>query len=80
MSGAEKHTEKSREKSKQNECPYRLISFSDGVLCFDPWLAEYVKPPEQVIDKWCHSDFRACPNFLAYKENLRAGMRKHFIL
>ena len=75
MSGAVKHTEKSREKSTQNECPYRLISFSDGVLCFDPWLAEYVKPSGQVIDKWCRSDFRSCPNFLAYERSLRAGMR-----
>jgi hypothetical protein len=54
VTGAVKHTEKSREKSTQNECPYRLISFSDGVLCFDPWLAEYVKPSGQV--SWS-SDF-----------------------
>ena len=75
MTGAVKNTENSREKSTQNECPYRLISFSDGVLCFDPWLAEYVKPSEQVIDKWCRLDFRSCPNLLAYEKDLRARMQ-----
>ncbi len=80
MSGTVKDIDKSQKKGTKGKCPYQLTSFSEGVLCFDPWLAEYVKPSEQVIDKWCRSDFRSCPTYLTYKENLRAGMRKHFIL
>ncbi len=80
MSGVLKDIEKSSEKTADVKCPFRLISFSEGLLCFDPWLAEYVKQPEQIIDNWCSSNFRSCPNFLTYQRNLRAGMRKHFML
>ena len=64
----------------EQKCPFRLISFSEGLLCFDPWLTEYVKPAKEIIGKWCISNFRSCPNFLTYRRNLRAGMRKHFML
>ncbi len=80
MSGAVKGVQKRRKKGAKGKCPYRVISSSHGLLCFDPWLAEYVKPSEQVIEKWCRGDFRSCPNLLSYESNMRAGMRKHFML
>ena len=62
------------------ECPFRLVSFSEGLLCFDPQLAEYVKPAEKFIDKWCISHFHSCPNFLNYQTGLRSVIHKHFML
>jgi hypothetical protein len=61
-------------------CPYRVISLSQGLLCFDPWAREFMKPAEAIHETWCQSDFRSCPHFLHYADNLRAGMRKHFML
>ncbi len=80
MSGALKDIEKGRKKEAKGKCPYRVISPSHGLLCFDPWLSEYVKPAEKIIEKWCRQDFRSCPHLLAYQGKLKAGMRKHFML
>ncbi len=80
MREAVKDIKKNRKKKAIGKCPYQLISFSEGVFCFDPWLADYVKPPEIFIHKWCWSDFRSCPNFLAYQGKLRTGAHKHFML
>jgi hypothetical protein len=62
------------------KCPYKLISTAEGLMCFDPWLAEYLKPSENAIKEWCSGDFGLCPRYLDYEEYLRSGMRKHFIL
>ncbi len=63
------------------KCPYKLMSKAGEVLCFDPWLAEFIKPPVQVVDEWCtRQAFRACPGYLNYQHNTLAGMRKNFML
>ena len=65
----------------EERCPYRLESKAGEILCFDPWLAEYIKPPGQIVEEWCsRRDFRGCPGYLAYRGNTLAGMRRHFML
>ncbi|MBT3350580.1 MAG: hypothetical protein HOC91_06130 [Nitrospinaceae bacterium] len=62
-------------------CPYRLISKAGEVLCFDPWLAELIRPPIQVIDEWCtRQAFRTCPGYRNYQHNTLAWERKYFML
>ena len=30
---------------EEERCPYRMESKAGEIMCFDPWLAEYIKPP-----------------------------------
>ncbi len=65
----------------EDRCPYRLDSKAGEILCFDPWLAECIKPPVQVVEEWCsRRGFRSCPGFITYQKNTLAGERKHFML
>lgn len=51
-------------------CPFREDSEEEGVLCFDPWLDEYGKPPESVIRDWCGGNYLQCPVYTAFQRNL----------
>lgn len=73
MNGAVKEAGKAPKIAGKERCPYRVISPSHGLLCFDPWVAEYVKPAQQILETWCKTDFRTCPHFLTYESNTRAG-------
>lgn len=63
------------------KCPYRLESQTGEVLCFDPWLAELIRPPVQVVDEWCTCRaFPACPGYLNNQLNTLPGVRQNFML
>ena len=66
---------------EEERCPYRMESKAGEIMCFEPWLAEYIKPPSQIVEEWCsRQGFRDCPSYLTYRENTLAGMRRHFML
>ncbi|MBI3128734.1 MAG: hypothetical protein HYZ11_14110 [Candidatus Tectomicrobia bacterium] len=56
-------------------CPYREDSEEEGILCFDPWLDEYAKPPENIIEGWCKGDHLHCPVYTGFQRSvaLRTG-------
>jgi hypothetical protein len=64
----------------ENECPYQLTSYAEGLLCFDVHRTEYVKPSEKVMAKWCRSDFLTCPNYLFNEGHSQGGMREPSML
>lgn len=51
-------------------CPFREETAEEGILCFDPWLDEYAKPPDEVVVRWCEKDFSTCPTYLAFQRSL----------
>lgn len=80
MKGVVQFAAESPSLAGEEKCPYRVLSPSHGLLCFDPWVSEFVKPATQILETWCNTDFRTCPHFLTYESNTRAGMRRHFML
>ena len=80
MKGLVKETAEGPKKAGEERCPYRVLSPSHGLLCFDPWVSEYMKPAKRILETCCEVDFRACPHFLTYESNTRGGMRRHFML
>ena len=48
-------------------CPFREDSEEEGILCFDPWLDEYGKPPEDIIQNWCLGDHLRCPIYVTFQ-------------
>ena len=56
------------------KCPFREDHEVEGLLCFDPWLDEYARPPEKVVDMYCSQDFRRCPIFVAYQRTAALGI------
>lgn len=51
----------------RTSCPFREDHEVEGLLCFDPWLDEYARPPEHIVENYCNTDFKRCPIFVAYQ-------------
>ena len=51
-------------------CPFREESEEEGILCFDPWLDEYAKPPDDIIRGWCNGDYLRCPVYTAFQRSM----------
>ncbi|MBI1724336.1 MAG: hypothetical protein HYR52_01705 [Candidatus Tectomicrobia bacterium] len=58
-------------------CPFREDSEEEGILCFDPWLDEYGKPPENVIRDWCRGDYLRCPVYTAFQRTMALRIEGH---
>ncbi|MEE9273778.1 MAG: hypothetical protein V3V62_00530 [bacterium] len=39
-------------------------------MCYDPWLADSLRPSEGARRKWCEGDYRGCPNYLVLQAYL----------
>lgn len=76
MDGVLLSQEEGRRVEKSGKCPYRVMSPAFGLLCFDPWLAEYVKPSKELLDRYCGMDFGSCPKYLAYEKHMPPGKRR----
>ncbi|MBI2132743.1 MAG: hypothetical protein HYT99_08050 [Candidatus Tectomicrobia bacterium] len=57
-------------------CPFREDSDEEGILCFDPWLDEYGKPPENVIRDWCRGDYLRCPVYTAFQRMMASRIEE----
>ncbi|MEK6710669.1 MAG: hypothetical protein AABZ64_08820 [Nitrospinota bacterium] len=58
-------------------CPFRDDSEEEGVLCFDPWLDEYGKPPEHIIEGWCNSNYLECPIYVSFQRTMALRVDSH---
>ncbi|OGL63910.1 MAG: hypothetical protein A3J27_14215 [Candidatus Tectomicrobia bacterium RIFCSPLOWO2_12_FULL_69_37] len=57
-------------------CPFREDSEEEGILCFDPWLDEYAKPPENIIRGWCNGDYLKCPVYTAFQRMMASRIEE----
>jgi hypothetical protein len=59
-------------------CPYREVTVSHGLLCYDPWLGQFFKVPKAEEETWCEGDFHPCPKLLSYEDKVHPGIGELF--
>ncbi len=59
-----------------DNCPFKVISESRELMCFDTGTLDCIKPHRDTARKFCHSNFRHCPYYLIQgKEDRFRGER-----